>query len=184
MLTKFTRLGRRAVTLLELLLVVLLIAILAAISIPAVMEAQTRSNVAYVHGTMAVMASAMEVYRIDNGAYPPTFYPNRVTSPIAYLTSLPQDAFETVDRRQPIQISNPGHRYFLYGGENVRKYLAADYYTYNPPFFPDRRGEDLQAPVMWMLKSVGPNESDDWSARYDPSNGTVSHGDLVRFGPG
>jgi type II secretory pathway pseudopilin PulG len=175
---------RAGLTLLELLLCGLLLAVLAALLIPSVQDAQTRAKVANVQAGMAAMAPAMEMYRIDNGIYPPTFYPQRLTSPIAYLTSVPHDVFETVDQRQPIQARNPGHRYFILGGPEVTRYLAADYYSYNHPFFSDRSGEGRLAPVGWMLKSVGPNDIDDWTIRYDPTNGLISRGDLARFGPG
>ncbi|MBI1290920.1 prepilin-type N-terminal cleavage/methylation domain-containing protein [bacterium] len=175
---------RRGLTLLELLMVVMLIAILTALAIPAILEAQTRAKIASVHENMAVMATAIEIYRIDNATYPPTFELTRLTTPVSYLTQVPEDAFETADLRQPIQMGNPGKRYFLFGGVEVTRYLAADYYSYNPPYFPDRSGESLRAPVSWMLKSVGPNDVDDWTMRYDPTNGVISRGDLARFGPG
>jgi hypothetical protein len=35
-----------------------------------------------------------------------------------------------------------------------------------------------------MLTSLGPDQDADFPVTYDPTNGTVSNGDLVRLGPG
>jgi prepilin-type N-terminal cleavage/methylation domain-containing protein len=67
--------GGRAFTLIELLIVVAIIAILAAIAVPNFLEAQTRAKVARVQNDMRVMATALEMYRTDHNSYPPRFGP-------------------------------------------------------------------------------------------------------------
>ncbi len=73
----------RAFTLIELLIVVAIIAILAAIAVPNFLEAQTRSKVARAKADMRTIATAAESYRVDNNRYPegtdnPNNYPERI----------------------------------------------------------------------------------------------------------
>jgi prepilin-type N-terminal cleavage/methylation domain-containing protein len=57
-------------TLIELLIVVAIIAILAAIAVPNFLEAQTRAKVSRVRSDLRTLATAMESYYVDCGAYP------------------------------------------------------------------------------------------------------------------
>lgn len=63
---------KKAFTLIELLIVVAIIAILAAIAVPNFLEAQVRSKVARVRSDIRSYATALEAYYIDNNAYPPS----------------------------------------------------------------------------------------------------------------
>lgn len=118
----------RAFTLIELLIVVAIIAILAAIAVPNFLEAQTRAKVARVVADMRTMDTAIQTYRIDYNK-PPIRHddwqsedPNlntvprgdtklfdpaapgarvglkTITTPISYLSSIPIDIFN-----QPVQ---------------------------------------------------------------------------------
>ncbi|MBI1783572.1 prepilin-type N-terminal cleavage/methylation domain-containing protein [Candidatus Sumerlaeota bacterium] len=60
----------QAFTLIELLIVVAIIAILAAIAVPNFLEAQVRAKVSRVKADMRSIATAIESYRVDNGEYP------------------------------------------------------------------------------------------------------------------
>ena len=62
---------RKAFTLIELLIVVAIIAILAAIAVPNFLEAQVRSKVSRVKADMRSMRTAMEAYRVDYNRYLP-----------------------------------------------------------------------------------------------------------------
>jgi len=97
-----------AFTLIELLIVVAIIAILAAIAVPNFLEAQTRSKISRTKSDMRTMATAMESYFVDSNAYPnshsfgvavdPTpinpgslggfHILERLSTPVAYLSSV------------------------------------------------------------------------------------------------
>ncbi|MFP4579501.1 MAG: prepilin-type N-terminal cleavage/methylation domain-containing protein [Candidatus Sumerlaeia bacterium] len=64
------KLNTNAFTLIELLIVVAIIAILAAIAVPNFLEAQTRAKVSRVKSDMRSLATAIESYSIDNNNYP------------------------------------------------------------------------------------------------------------------
>src|SRR5438067_8339679 len=95
---------RRAFTLIELLIVVAIIAILAAIAVPNFLEAQTRAKVSRAKADLRTVATALEAYNVDTNKYPPdfgygaiysSFLPRlaHLTSPVAYITSVPEDPF-------------------------------------------------------------------------------------------
>ena len=99
--------NRRAFTLIELLIVVAIIAILAAIAVPNFLEAQTRAKISRNYADIRTCITAMETYRIDhnilpydgymhirggNSINPPSEYNhNRISknlsTPIAYLST-------------------------------------------------------------------------------------------------
>ena len=92
--------SRKAFTLIELLIVVAIIAILAAIAVPNFLEAQTRSKVSRVKADMRSVATAVEAYSIDYNHYPVghSMPPNwdrwdlslcyELSTPVAYMTSV------------------------------------------------------------------------------------------------
>lgn len=97
----------RAFTLIELLIVVAIIAILAAIAVPNFLEAQTRAKIARVRADIRTIATGLESYFVDHNKYPPTPFtvntavtagatsgagvlrvtPSRITTPISYLST-------------------------------------------------------------------------------------------------
>ena len=105
---------RKAFTLIELLIVVAIIAILAAIAVPNFLEAQTRAKIARVWADMRTITTAIESYSIDwnrvpigtqeanrwqpqrwglPGAISRVHEQSKLTTPVAYITGLPHDPF-------------------------------------------------------------------------------------------
>ena len=211
---------KKAFTLIELLIVVAIIAILAAIAVPNFLEAQTRAKIARVVSDMRTINTAFETYRIDHNNIPMHGTYNRnangqltvgsryiyvldpivVTTPISYINSeaVLMDSFQSK----------------LYQGPNVSKTSAnyalgrLAYTSYSQKTVPEggiipeaskRLGYERYG--GWRMTSAGPDnaqfneqlppEGDPLSriqasktVPYDPSNGTISVGDIIRTGKG
>ena len=199
MFTSLARISHRhAFTLIELLIVVAIIAILAAIAVPNFLEAQVRSKVSRVKTDLRSMATAIESYVVDNNNYPPENWPSphlvsklggqympnimkltRLTTPVAYMTAIPADIFapdnDPLNQLLPHTYHYASINDLLYQGDNA--------------FFQGQNAENLR--MMWILQSYGPDCGSDgpdsstyWQfPRYDSTNGTVSIGNILRSGP-
>ncbi|HUT22814.1 MAG TPA: prepilin-type N-terminal cleavage/methylation domain-containing protein [Sumerlaeia bacterium] len=87
-----------AFTLIELLIVVAIIAILAAIAVPNFLEAQTRAKISRVKSDLRAVATAIESYAVDYNNLPAneqcTYLVKHmfmITTPVAYITSVELD---------------------------------------------------------------------------------------------
>lgn len=200
---------RKAFTLIELLIVVAIIAILAAIAVPNFLEAQTRAKVSRVQSDMRSLATALEAYYVDNNGYPPDrnfsgprgippsgLYIGQVkhlTTPIAYMSSVDvNDPFLPPEVRAEPGIPADGFKYFNTGYGGVPNGNWGDRVA---DAFPDKMPR-----TGWVLLSYGPAlqySGGEWatvgldttafgwvgvSRLYDPTNGTVSDGDIIRAG--
>lgn len=98
----------RAFTLIEILVVVAIISLLAAIAIPNYTAAQTRAKIARAQADMKAFQVAIETYRLDTNKKPPThdlqndkynpfnwwgFLTPSLTTPVAYMSALPPMIF-------------------------------------------------------------------------------------------
>lgn len=169
------RLPRRAFTLIELLIVVAIIAILAAIAVPNFLEAQTRSKVSRCVADMRSIITGLESYHIDNNHYPPSHRMLMMTSPVAYMTNIPNDIF-------------------------ANKFFYTNPYTLTPTFLWNNREGEVYKNMSghWgIVESGGPVAATVGSSaagsayfaatdglEYDPTNGTISFGRIQRFIPG
>jgi prepilin-type N-terminal cleavage/methylation domain-containing protein len=197
-------------TLIELLIVVAIIALLAAIAVPNFIEAQVRAKVSRVKADLRTDGVALEAYRVDQNAYPPSWYdnimpefPECLSTPIAYI-----QGYGTV-----FDIFCPGtqwsfewriyrYKYFQYEVETRRDdelYAFKDaprldstiIYSSGPNL---ERGHDDQDWIAWSEYYgpygnsrgyiVPPPETPPATViLYDPSNGTTSWGAIVRYNP-
>ncbi len=227
---------KQAFTLIELLIVVAIIAILAAIAVPNFLEAQTRSKVARVKADFRSIATAVETYRIDNNDYPegtdnPANYPQEIvnffgpkargyyafrtqsasglqvgrdfhgiTTPIAYITTIPTDPFAkqaagflTYCYRNAKATKN-GWVLTSFGPDadvledrGGRLGVGTDntnpLSTFSDTGVPARLGDVNERAVISVLEGeLTLTDSLQNTLRdlaYDPTNGTISDGDII-----
>jgi prepilin-type N-terminal cleavage/methylation domain-containing protein len=195
-----------AFTLIELLIVVAIIAILAAIAVPNFLEAQTRSKVSRVYSDQRTIATALETYTVDNNREPipgreywywlggagvgdrATFFEwkMRLTTPVAYMTSIPGDPFIP-----PGGTASPPRREDgdSYNYDSLR-YIEQNSIMYNSAHAYERNL--INNGTRWILSSMGPSFEElidrvalgQTNQIYDPTNGTISTGIVARTNKG
>jgi len=176
--------------LIELLIVVAIIAILAAIAVPNFLEAQVRAKIARARSEMRTLGTAMEIYYVDNDWYPlgwpaADFPLAALSTPIAYLSD--------TGMMEPFRMRgvDPTHDDFYQ--LSLRSKLN-DAGTINLP------GIGSGVADWWILVCRGPDlDRDGYStilrdaqdaasavpfvnSIYDATNGTVSNGNIYRSG--
>lgn len=201
---------QRAFTLIELLIVVAIIAILAAIAVPNFLEAQTRAKVSRVKADVRSLGVAAESYYVDNNDYPPNNagpvgggigdqfrYMEPLSTPIAYIVnSRYQDPF---GNEYIIFDNASGESFYFYyrvAETDILSQLVVD------GAFTEQSERDVVYGWRYVIGSAGPDRAftiqqnslsqwtfpGDWiewvrDSRtaddiYDPTNGTVSGGDI------
>jgi type II secretory pathway pseudopilin PulG len=115
--------------------------LLGVIAVPNVLESQLRAKVARAKSDLRTLNVALESYFVDHNRYPNEGDLGTLTTPIAYITAIPNDPY------------TPGQPY---------KY---------------RKIGDNE----WVIFSVGPDlQNQNADIIYDPTNGSVSIGDIIR----
>ncbi len=209
-----------AFTLIELLIVIAIILILIAIALPNFIEAQNRARVTTAKANQRGMQTALESYHTDYRQYPvgwhlmsvqtppmPQNFPEDLfskfrfkilTTPIAYLTQLPEspflpDCYKHSGGCSPFVLDNgdpynPGTEYDQDGGfydhPNARSAGATGRH-------PSHNQISTWSGTHYHLRDAGPDgiisNSDTFGvsvlAAYNPTNGTKSLGDIWAFGP-
>ena len=208
--------SKKAFTLIELLIVVAIIAILAAIAVPNFLEAQMRSKVVKCVSHIRTIANAVEIYRTDNHDFPIILTPaqidalrfpyliggfvmvsnstdqyigSRLTSPVQYLSMVPfdpfnSDLFENVfgfhmaytNSEYSVIFSGVPRKYrHLVNHQPVGLLGRSNRYTY----IMESCGPNLQ----WESQGI-PNTGGGPIGPYDPTNGTVSNGNIIYYDVG
>ncbi|HOJ61869.1 MAG TPA: pilin [bacterium] len=183
--------SQQSFTLIELLVVVAIISILASIALPNYQHAQVKAKVSAAYAEMKTLSTVIETYALDHNCYPldgndyferaeELFDQTRIqkvlTTPLAYISELPSDIFHTKENHR----NDPRYaRHFQSRPPYPYVYFTRDNFLIH-------RG----VPKAYFIFSIGPNQYfDNESAapedvlKYDPSNGVISKGDLVRKGP-
>ncbi|MGC9326251.1 MAG: type II secretion system protein [Candidatus Hinthialibacter sp.] len=177
-----------AFTLIELLIVVAIIGILAAIAVPNFLNAQLKAKIAATAGNMKAIGSALEMYSIDYGAYPHTYQPDtysfinprilrfkRLTTPVAYMSSSVRDVFNKVD-------IEPNAVYPFWGPDTMNHRRHGTWFDH--PNMSSIKGQQ----GGWAIMSFGPDQDYESTQKqyllwFEASNGLISDGDIYRFGP-
>ncbi len=182
---------QKAFTLIELLIVVAIIGILAAIAVPNFLNAQIRAKISRVQADQNAYSIAFESYFVDNGVSQidnDRLY--MLTTPVSYIADLNPDPFAPAisGRFSYIHYSDPS--YVMWSRKpNSDGYesLVADFNIWTG--YPNQwagGGNDPwpRGKVVYQIRSIGPNKYNEYGMRYDGTNGLNSNGDLNRFGPG
>ncbi|NQU43300.1 prepilin-type N-terminal cleavage/methylation domain-containing protein [bacterium] len=192
---KYADLHRRAFTLIELLIVVAIIAILAAIAVPNFLEAQVRAKVSRVQSDLRTIATGLEAYAVDCNRYPPygrlapdgvtleypatlnvkedkmSFIGPAITTPVAYINRMFDDPF--MNEVEPSVIRQ-------YEYLNLVQHVG----NFPQPFPQPWMAQLLPAWGSWRMVGSGPDGDRGLDIKdnivYDPTNGTTSNGDVVR----
>ncbi|MBN2329658.1 MAG: prepilin-type N-terminal cleavage/methylation domain-containing protein [Candidatus Omnitrophica bacterium] len=186
-------------TLIELLIVVAIIGILAAIAVPNFLNAQIRAKVSRTMSDIRSIATALEMYNTDKGAYPPgratwaIFGLDRLTSPTAYMASIPIDPFAPTESSTARSLGGYGWfpevlPYYVYLWEqnfsdSLNTAISRDY-LFRKGEMKDPTASPPKIFHFYQIRAMGPNAQGDYSMAYDPSNGLLSPGDISYHGPG
>lgn len=182
---------RAGLTLVELLIVVAILAVVAAVATPTFLEAQTRTQVVQVKSDLRLLDQALTAYFVDNGGFPPPASNGhgarlfRLSTPIAYY----DDPKQPEPFMDDALFATPPYGYH---GRNNRVNIF-----WNNDGLPGNFSGP--AIMMWyVLRSSGPDDDRDGGGAsalnstesrhdfvnfvYDPTNGTFSRGDIWRAG--
>ncbi len=179
---------RNSFTLIELLIVVAIIGILAAIAVPNFLNAQIRAKIAKCESEMKSLGTAIEMYHIDHNRYPlfvgvdgVNINPvNRrlipLTTPVAYIAAVPQDPFLKKIHGQRV-VEDQHEAYVTYDYVDAWSVINHGGATIV--------GRSLRC-CEWQISGAGPDCNADTygtAPLYNSTNGLLSWGDMYVLGP-
>ena len=175
---------RPSFTLIELLIVVAIIGILAAIAVPNFMNARLKAKVAKAYSDIKALAMAHEMYALDNGGMYPTESEDHpyerpwmeagvfwLTTPISYIAAIPTDPFERADQKFE---SNTPLVYETGLGRRNTKWVAYCIFSVGPDGW--ENGLHSANPFLGTQRNGGQNNT------YATTNGLRSSGDIYWYG--
>ena len=179
----------KAFTLIELLIVVAIIGILAAIAVPNFLNAQVRAKLAKVKSDLRSIAQAQDMYFLDTNTYPPESEDNIftgrrspseaglffLTHPVAYMSSIPHDPFQdTAQARFEGTAAAYETGVASVWNDNKMRHIAFCIFSRGP----DRIENGLYSAAPF----AGPQRNNGRGNTYAVSNGLNSRGDIYWFG--
>lgn len=189
-------------TLIELLIVVAIIGILAAIAVPNFLNAQLRAKVSRVYADQRSYATAMETYNLDWNNFP--FERDCGCTYIQYLRGLTTPVSYIANIKLPDPFGQPPSKFAQGCPDWAGTY---HYVNYSGVWGPCVYGDWGKAHRAYTIMSYGPDKHQDgaehfircylmpdacgpdtpiygnpWNLIYNPSNGLVSGGDIARTG--
>lgn len=128
---RFPRRAQRGFTLIEIMVVVVILGVLGALVLPNLMGRPDHAKLTAARTDIQSIATALEIYRLDNGRYPttaqglealvkrPSLAPvPRLWSPQGYLKSMPTDPWGTAYQyASPAIRSNLGYDLYSFGAD-------------------------------------------------------------------
>ncbi len=193
---------KQAFTLIELLIVVAIIGILAAIAVPNFLNAQVRANVARSKADLRSMGTALESYFLDHNDYPrdqtddnrfykylvfPCLFP--LTTPVSYLSDIDmEDPFLNETQRQNQTGHDGGHSgsymYYHYAERLSMHYEGPCPQAMQRGYCAMTMGPDYeQSGLFWLpVHKTCPGIGLGAPLSYASSNGLRSKGDVGYFG--
>lgn len=166
----------RAFTLIELLIVVAIIGVLAAIAVPNFLQARTKTQVTRVIADMKTMDQQIRLYWLDRNRPPVSDYVKgknsivRLSTPMAYMASIPIDPYRQNSAEYKSQYGD-FYNYWYNEEDPSKRYNTggSEWNTQGWEIYLLSLGPGFQPETMWVT--------------YNPTNGIISRGTIRFFSP-